>query len=114
MKSADQLMREAATPIELDAVETVPPPLRIRSGDDVREYRLRRSSTDDLLGAQRRFHSLAQDGSDMTSGALAQLLAVYMEPADAQRLLREQGPATVHFVLRTLAERTAREISKET
>ncbi len=113
MKTAEQLLRESSTPIEIAAVEAPPPPLHIKSGDDTREYRLRRSSTDDLLGAQRRFQSLAQDGADVTVGALAQLLAVYMEPADAQRLLREQGPATVHLVLRTLAERTAREITKE-
>ncbi len=114
MKTAEQLLIESNKPIEIDAVESSPPPLRIRAGEDVREYRLRRSSTEDLLGAQRRFQSLAQDGADVTVGALAQLLGVYMEAADAQRLLREQGPATVHLVLRTLAERTAREISKET
>lgn len=113
MKSAEQLMREVNGTLELDAVESAPPPLVIRAGDETKTYRLRRSSTDDLLGAQRRFQSLSQDGADVTTGALAQLLAVYMEPADAQRLLREQGPATVHKVLRALAERTAREIAKE-
>lgn len=113
LRSAAALLREANGKLELDAVESAPPPLVIVAGEERKEYRLRRASADDLLNAQRRFQALAQDGADVTSGALAQLLAVYMEPTDAQRLLREQGPATVHKVLRAMAERTAREITKE-
>lgn len=113
LKSAEALLREAGGKLELDAVEAPPPPLVIRAEDGAKEYRLRRSSTDDLLSAQRRFQSLSQDGTEVTSAALAGLLAVYMEPTDATRLLREQGPATVHRVLRALAERTARELAKE-
>lgn len=113
LKSAETLLREANGKLELDAVETSPPPLVIVAGEERKQYALRRASTDDLLSAQRRYEALAQEGAAVDAAALAGLLAVYMDRADAVRLLKEQGPATVHRVLRALAERTAREIAKE-
>lgn len=113
LKPAEVLLREANGALELDAVESRPPPLVIVSGEDRHRYALRRASTDDLLTAQRRYEALAQDSASVDSAALAGLLSIYMDRADAARLLKEQGPATVHRVLRALAERTAREIAKE-
>lgn len=114
MKSADQMLREANGVLEMTAAEEAPLPLEIVAGAERKRYALRRASTEDLVNARKRYDALAaDDGSAVDLAALSGLLSIFMERADAGRLLKEQGPATVHRVLRALTERAAREIAKE-